>query len=371
MPRRGENIRKRKDGRWEGRYIAGRTPDGKAIYKSVYGYSYAEVKEKLKNIDQQPPKIDVVFSLQGMPVEMICKEWLEDIRVKVKASTRGNYIGHVDTHIIPYFDDMGGNQLTNETANAFIRAKIDSGLSKKTVCDIALILLQIIEFAERKKYIANFDYNDIFIPKASKIQVPVLSVADDNKLVSYCFSHIDHSTAGVLLARYTGIRLGELCALTWRDIDFEAGLLHIRKTLQRIKNTDPNAKSKTKIIIDTPKSACSIRSIPIPDFFLSELKKLKGNQDLDCYILSGTRKYVEPRLFQKRFTKILVLACVMHINIHVLRHTFSTRAIALGFDIKALSEILGHASVKFTLECYVHSSDELKKMYMERQAICS
>ena len=91
----------------------------------------------------------------------------------------------------------------------------------------------------------------------------------------------------------------------------------------------------------------------------------------NCYVLSGTRKYVEPRLFQKRYTKILILACVAYANIHVLRHTFATRAIALGFDIKALSEILGHASVKFTLECYVHSSDELKKMYMERQTICS
>jgi len=370
MPRRGENIRKRKDGRWEGRYIAGRTPDGKAIYKSVYGNSYAEVKEKLKHINQQPPKAEVIFSLQGVPVEMICMEWLEDVRVKIKESTRGNYLGHIEAHIVPYFKKMGSNQLTHETANTFIRAKIDSGLSKKTVYDIALILLQIIEFAERKKYISNFDYNDIFIPKASKTQVSVLSVLDDNKLVSYCFSHIDHSTAGILLARYTGIRLGELCALTWRDIDFEAGLLHIRKTLQRIKDTDLNATSKTKIIIDTPKSACSIRSIPIPDFFLSELKKLKGNQDLDCYVLSGTRKYVEPRLFQKRYTKLLILACVAYANIHVLRHTFATRAIALGFDIKALSEILGHASVKFTLECYVHSSDELKKMYIERQTIC-
>jgi len=373
MPRRGENIRKRNDGRWEARIIAGRTPDGKAQYKYLYARTYAIVKEKQMNYNAktEPPKEEVIFSLQGIPVKMICTEWLEDIRIKVKASTYGNYHGIVDTHIVPYFQNMGSNQLTNDTVNTFTRTKIDSGLAPKTIYDIALILLQIVEFGVRKKYVAQFDFNDIFFPKIQKTQVSVLSATDENKLISYCFAHISHITIGILLARYTGIRLGELCALTWQNIDFDDGVLHITHTLQRIKNTDPNATSKTKIIIDTPKSACSVRSIPIPDFILSELQKLKGSQGLDCYILRGTRKYAEPRLFQKKYKKILALAGVAYAKVHVLRHTFASRAIALGFDIKALSEILGHSSVKFTLERYVHSSDELKKMYMERQAICS
>jgi len=371
MPRRGENIRKRKDGRWERRYIAERTPEGKAVYKSLYGRSYAEVKEKRKgNPSAEPPKTEVVFSLQGIPVKMICSEWLEEIRIQVKPSTYGRYYDDIHSHIIPYFQNTGANQLTSETANAFIRNKFDSGLSAKTIYDIALVLLQVVEFGERKKYIEKFDYNSICLPKVQKKQVTVMSTADESRLISYCLAHVDHNTIGILLARYTGIRLGELCALTWRDIDFNAGLLHITKTLQRIKDTDPATKRKTKIIIDTPKSECSIRSIHIPTFVLEILKQYRGQQDLACYILSGTRKYVEPRLYQKRYTKILKSAGVTYTNIHVLRHTFATRAIELGFDIKALSEILGHASVRFTLERYVHSSDELKKKYMEKQAVC-
>jgi len=370
MPRRGENIRKRKDGRWEARYITRHTLDGKSVYKSVYGSSYAEVKAKRKTSQNaEPKKTEVIFSLQGVPLRMLCAEWLEEIRIKVKASTYGRYYDTVYAHIVPYFENMGANQLTDETFNAFVREKFDSGLSTKTTHDIALVLLQIVEFGERKQFVAKLDYRSICLPKLQTNPVPVLSVADEIKLIPYCISHANHDTIGILIARYTGIRLGELCALTWRDIDFEIGKLHVTKTLQRIKNTDPSIKGKTKIVIDTPKSACSIRSIFIPDFLLAILKQFKGIQDLDCYILSNTKKCVEPRLFQKRYAKILVLAGIAYVNIHVLRHTFATRAIELGFDIKALSEILGHASVRFTLERYVHSSDELKKKYMEKQSV--
>jgi len=372
MPRRGENIRKRKDNRWECRCIVGHTPEGKAVYKSLYGRSYAEVKEKRKKNQgtAESQKTEVIFSLQGIPVQMVCAGWLEEIRIQVKSSTYGRYHDTVHTHIVPYFQNMGANQLTGETVNAFIRNKFDSGLSGKTIYDIVLILLQIVEYGECKQYIRGFDYNNICLPKVQKKQAPVLTVADENRLVSYCFAHVDHNAIGILIARYTGIRLGELCALTWRDIDLEAGQLHITKTLQRIKDTDPATKRKTKVVIDTPKSECSVRSIHIPAFVLELLKQVRGNQRLDCYLLSNTKKYVEPRLYQKRYTKILKSAGIAYANIHVLRHTFATRAIELGFDIKALSEILGHASVRFTLERYVHSSDEMKKKYMEKQVVC-
>jgi len=378
MPRRGENIRKRKDGRWECRCIVGRTPEGKTLYKSLYGRSYTEVKEKRKrNSSTEPQKAEVIFSLQGIPVKMICAEWLEEIRIQVKPSTYGQYLNKVHTHILPYFQLMGANQLTCATVNAFARYLFDhgrmdeaGGLSAKTVYDIVLLVLQIVEFGERKQYIDKFDYNGICLPKIQKKQVLVLSTADENKLVSYCLAHADQDTLGILVARYTGIRLGELCALTWRDIDFEAGKMYITKTLQRIKDTDPNKKRKTKIVIDTPKSECSVRAIHIPAFVLDILKQCRGQQDLDCYVLSDTRKYVEPRLYQKRYAKVLESAGVTYANVHVLRHTFATKAIELGFDIKALSEILGHASVRFTLERYVHSSDEMKKKYMEKQVAC-
>ena len=189
MPRRGENIRKRKDGRWEGRCIAGRTPEGKPLYKSLYGRSYAEVKEKRKmNPVAEPKKAEVMFSLQGIPVKMICAEWLEEIRIQVKPSTYGRYHDIVHTHILLYFQSMGADQLTSDTVNAFIRDKFDSGLSAKTTHDIALLLLQIVELGERKKYLDTFDYNSICLPKVQKKQVPVLSTADENRLIPFCLA---------------------------------------------------------------------------------------------------------------------------------------------------------------------------------------
>ena len=376
MPRRGENIRKRKDGRWEARYIASHAPEGKAIYQSVYGHSYAEVKEKQKNVLIEPPKKpEILFSLHGIPVQMLCTEWLDDV-IGLKSSSYGTYSELIENHIASYFQGMGVEQLTCDTVNGFIRVKCErgridekGGLSDKYVRDMAVLLIQIISFGQRKGYIKGFDYANVQLPKVKNEQVPVLSSADYDRLVTYSLTNIDCDTVGVLLALFTGIRLGELCALIWLDIDFETGVLHITKTLQRIKNTDRNAKTKTKITIGKPKSACSVRSIPIPAFLLEILKQLKDDQSPDCYILSGTLKYVEPRLFQKRYKKILVLALIAYINVHVLRHSFATKAIENGFDVKNLSEILGHSSVRFTLDRYVRGSVEQKRQYMEKMAV--
>jgi integrase len=383
MPRRGENIRKRKDGRWECRAIVGRSPEGKAEYQSIYGCSYAEVKEKKRNIALKPERHNrlanseqiYVFSAQGILVQALCVEWLNDV-IGLKSSSYSAYHGLIHKHIVPYFQGMGAEQLTCDTVNRFIRDKCEGGrldksggLSEKYVRDMALLLLQIICYGQRKGYITGFDYTSIQLPKVKNEQVPVLSTAEHDRLVLYSQTNVNPTTIGILVALFTGIRLGELCALTWRDIEPETGVLHITKTLQRIKDTEDNTKAKTKIIIDTPKSACSMRFIPIPNFLLQILKRFKGNQDIDCYILSGTRKYVEPRLFQKRYKKILELAKVTYVNVHVLRHTFATRAVERGFDIKNLSEILGHSNVRFTLDKYVHGSVAQKKQYMEKMAV--
>ena len=377
MPRRGENIRKRKDGRWEARCIAGRTPEGEAIYQSVYGRSYAEAKEKKRAFqpDKEPKKTVVVFSLQGVPADMLCREWLDDV-IGIKSSSYGTYYELIETHILPYFQNTGTNQLDCDAVNDFIRDKCErgridetGGLSDKYVRDMALLLLQIISYGERKGYIKGFDYASVQLPKTKNSEKPVLSSTEHDRLVAYALANIDADTVGILLALFTGIRLGELSALTWKSLDLETGVLYVRKTLQRIKNADRNATSKTRIIIDTPKSACSLRSIPLPDFLLQILKPMKGSQEPDWYVLSGMWKYVEPRAFQKRYKRTMELAGVAYVNFHTLRHTFATRAIERGFDVKNLSEILGHSSVRFTLDTYVHGSIEQKKQCIEKMAV--
>ena len=181
---------------------------------------------------------------------------------------------------------------------------------------------------------------------------------------------LDHKRLGVLLAFYAGVRLGELCALQWSDIDFSTGILHISKTLQRIKDTDPTSARKTKMVIDVPKSNSSIREIPLPAFLLCLLKQWSKGQPSTSYVLSGKAKYIDPRVYQDNFKAYLKLAKIPVYNFHASRHTFATRAKDNQMDDKTLSELLGHSSVRFTLETYVRSTIDTKRASMERYAAC-
>jgi len=235
---------------------------------------------------------------------------------------------------------------------------------------IAIVLKAIIQYGTENQYLSGVT-TKFKLPKLPVRLLKVLSGQEQNRLVNHVTASLDLIGVSILICLYTGIRVGELCALLWSDIDFETVVLRITKTLQRIKNTDENATTKTKIVIDTPKSTKSVREIPIPLFLFHILKQYEGKYNPSAYVLTGSQKYMEPRTFDRKFKKVLLKAEMDAINCHALRHTFATRAIEKGFDIKSLSEILGHSSVRFTLERYVHSSPELKKSHMEKLALCS
>ena len=371
MPRRGENIHKRKDGRWEARYIDFRRSDGKAHYKSVYAPSYTEVKAKMNKL-KAVPKAQRQTSL--VTAEQLFLIWLDDKRIQVKESTHASYHQVIHGHLVPYFHGLNSDQLTNEKVNQFVKDKLQNGrldgkggLSPKRVCDLLSILLQIVQYGEKKGAIVGFDY-DITRPKAEWGELAVLAHDEQERLMNSLKSDLDHKKLGVLIAFYAGVRLGELCALQWSDIDFQTGILHIKKTLQRIKDTDPNSPKKTKMVIDVPKSKKSIREIPLTTYLLCLLKQWKGEQPSTNYVLSGKAKYIDPRVLQDNFKEYLKLAQVKLTKFHTLRHTFATRAKEQQFDDKSLSELLGHSSVRFTLERYVHSSIDTKRASMERYA---
>jgi integrase len=197
-----------------------------------------------------------------------------------------------------------------------------------------------------------------------------LALEEQNRLLDHAKAGLDHKKLGVMIALYTGIRLGELCAMQWSDINFSEGILSITKTLQRIKDTGPNSTAKTKMVIDAPKSRKSIRDIPLPEYLLCLLKQWEKGQPGTNYVLSGKEKYVDPRVYHDDFRNYLKQAEVKGYTIHSLRHTFATNAVERGFDVKNLSEILGHSSVRFTLEQYVHGSMDTKRASMERYAAC-
>jgi len=372
MPRRGENIHKRKDGRWEGRYIDRYKPGGQAHYKSVYARSYAEVKIKLIKAKAVPNTQRQLTSLVSMG--QLSLLWLDDKKIQIKESSYARYYQVIHGHILPYFKGAEASRISNSMVNQFVKDKLShgridgtGGLSNKSVSDILTILLQIIQCGEKKQYILKFDY-DINRPKREYTEPAILSQSEQDKLLQYAKANLDHKKLGVLLALYTGVRLGELCALTWNDIDFTTGTLHITKTLQRIKDTDPNSSKKTKMVITPPKSQKSIREIPLPAFLLCTLEKFR--RQCEIYILSGTSKYIDPRAYQDKFKQYLKGAGVEAVSFHALRHTFATRAIENNFDYKSLSELLGHSTVRFTMERYVHSSREIKRANMEKFAVC-
>lgn len=198
----------------------------------------------------------------------------------------------------------------------------------------------------------------------------VLSVKEQDALVRVLLDEMDLFKFGVLLSLYTGIRIGELCALQWEDIDIPSSILKVRKTMQRIQETARGASRKTKVIITEPKSKCSLREIPLPSFLVAFAIRFKSQAE--TYVLSaGKNKYIEPRTMQNHFKKYIRLAGIDSANYHALRHTFATRCVELGFEIKTLSEILGHANVNITLNRYVHSSLKLKYDNMNKLALSS
>ena len=363
MSKRGENIRKRKDGRWEARLIDFYKENGKAHYKSLYGKTYTEAKRKVKTYEKSSVK---KVATTKKDINEVCEEWLDRAKMRLKESSYARYYIIVHTHILPYFKNYAVSAVTRETVERFIDYKLQK-LSAKTVHDITSVLIQTLKYAERNRYIIDFNYN-IDMPKIQTKEFDMLNYADEQKLNEYIRKNLTPENFGVLLTKTIGLRIGEPCALQRQDFDFEAGVVYINKTLQRVKNLDENATTKTKLIITTPKSQKSKRVIPLPESIISIAKKLYENENPEIYILTGTTNYIEPRVYQAKFKKLLESAGVRQINFHSLRHLFATRAIENGFDIKSLSEILGHSSVKFTLERYVHSSLELKRTHINRMA---
>lgn len=361
MPKRGENIRKRKDGRWEARIV---TESGKL--KSIYAQSYYEVKNKLK----QSQDINTQKSAKNsFTFEEVCKNWIKENEIKNKKSTIAKYTAICKKHLYPYFSQIKINDIDRNKINSFILFKTHQGkLQSKTVYDICAVLLQIIRYAVNQGYIQEFN-RDVTMPTVQKKELEVLTLSEQEKLVKTIKRQITNENIGILLSLYAGLRLGEICALQWKDIDFDTEIISITKTMQRI--AVENSETKTVVIIDTPKSQKSIRKIPIPYFLLRELKKLSKHCSKESYILtSSENRYIEPRAYQYKFKKYLKDAQIPNINFHALRHTFATRAIEQGMDVKSLSEILGHSTVNFTLERYVHPSFNLKKQNIEKLAVC-
>lgn len=376
MPRRGENIYKRKDGRWEGRYIKGHNINGKAQYGYVYGRTYSEVKQSLRNSQSRIHNSDSSTTKTSVSYESVLISWLESQRLNIKESTYARYHQIVYTHLIPDIGSVRIERLSTKLIENYLAQLIEygrldgtGGLSSKTTGDILAIIKATVEYAEYNNYPLQCKLDKVNI-KQHKEEMRVLSVEEQQKLTLILLKDTDLIKFGVLLSLYTGIRIGELCALKWGNLSIADGVLSVRETMQRIKDTSNHSVSKTKIVITEPKSKCSVRDIPLPEFIISIAKGFQSSDS--SYVLTGEKnRYVEPRTMQNRFKSLLRESEISDANYHALRHTFATRCIEVGFELKTLSEILGHSNVNITLNRYVHSSLDLKKENMSKVACVS
>lgn len=291
---------------------------------------------------------------------VVTEEWLKYKKNTVKKSTYYNYSYSVEKYLYPKFADQDITQIKDY--NDFIE-KLTDTLAPKTVRDIITKLKEIINFYE-EEHNTKLNIKKMSLPKMNKKEIQILSNKEKQKLEKYCIEQNSLKSLGILICLNTGLRIGEVCALRWENIDFESKKIHIEKTIERIYSKEEN---KTMVIIDTPKSITSVRTIPINSKLYNILKQIRGKSKKTDFVLAGSSEhYVEPRNYQYHFKEILKRSKVKKYKFHTLRHTFATNCIEAGMDIKSLSEILGHADVSITLNIYVHSSDKAKRKYLEK-----
>ena len=364
MSRKGENIFKRKDGRWEGRYISGRKPDGRAKYTSIYGKSYREVKSLVEK--RRGGKIQILPP-RTFTIKLLMETWLSTRKILVKESSFQRYESLINRHIIPHlggilFSSLTAEVLTNYVQMLLKNGRVDNngGLSEKSVCDIMCILFSAIRYAGKLYSYSVEHLFDVKLPTVEGKRIDTLGNIECEMLTRCVLDDFDVYGLGYLLALYLGLRLGEVCGLMWSDLNSTEHLLTVNRTAARLR-----IGNHTQLTVQTPKTENSVRTIPVPVDLLALLLRLKSNSSSNTFILTGSKtKPLEPRTLQAHLKRFLKDHGLRDIHFHTLRHTFATRCIEYGYDLKTLSEILGHKNEKTTMR-YVHPSMQHKRKVIE------
>lgn len=360
MARHGENIRKRSDGRWEGRYKSFDEKSHKTVYRSVYGRSYEEVKEKQSRL-----RLGISIVQEdgnagtGLIFAQMAEQWLTEISDKRKYSTCVKYEMVYRTHLAETVGNCqicadGIPEIQTKISDHLSEAELSESMRKSVYC----VANQTLDFANRN-YSSAVPLLERPQTKNRKKPIPALSRTEQARLFTYLNAESDKFQVAVLLCLHAGLRLGELCALKWTDLDFQDRTLTVNRTLQRI--AVKGHETRTILLETAPKSESSRRVVPLAKEMMDLLMQLREDMP---YVFGG-EKPLEPRTMQYRFKKILQESGVDERKFHILRHTFATNCVENGMDIKSLSEILGHSDVKITLNLYVHPTMDSKRKQMD------
>lgn len=294
------------------------------------------------------------------------EEWLKFKKPQIKESTYFNYKQKIKSKLMEELGEMTLEELLKFDFNNFIENLLEE-LSEKTVKDLVVVLKQILGFLE-KKYEINFKLDLITSPKLRQKKIEIFEDYERRRLEQYCLDYEKTRGLGILISLYSGLRIGEVCALKWKNIDMRRRIIIIDHTIQRIYID----KKDSKIIYTSPKTSKSIRIIPIAKVVLQKLKELYDEKQYskEAFILTGDEvRPMEPILYRYTYKKILNKIGIKFKKYHVLRHTFATRCVKIGMDTKSLSEILGHSNVSITLNLYVHPSMATKNKYINKLCI--
>lgn len=369
MARHGENIYKRKDGRYEGRYVIGKTDSGRTRFGYVYGYQYAEVKKELllKKAEQAQSCLQ-----DNGDCTILLGEWLRgwmqsELLGSVKPSSYQTYVNLINRYLIPPLGKEKVSSISPTMINDWIEKMADFGLSHSTIKGAYRLLSAAMRYALDEGLIRKNPCRKIRVQCPEQKEQRVLTRAEQERIRNASAA----CDLPMLLSLYTGMRLGEVCALKWSDVDWEQKTITIRRTVQRIvRSRNCETREKTMLMIGAPKSVRSHRVIPVPDFVLMQMKELMEKEAFSSYIFSASDKAAEPRTIQRRVGRFMKKLGITGVHFHTLRHSFATRLLELGVDIKTVSVLLGHGSVRTTLDFYAHSLIEQQRNAMELLAAC-
>ena len=369
MCRHGENIYRRKDGRYEGRYVIGKTAEGKTRFGYVYGYQYMEVRNRLAE-----HKAVLVRPLTEPPARcrITLREWMmhwmeNEMLGSIKASSYQTYLTQINKHILPELGGLYLTQLTPALAYEFTENMYAAGLSASTVKGVFRLLSAALRFALDEGVIRKNPCRKLKIRQGEQVEQRVLSRSEQEKVR---LAADERGDLPVLLSLYTGMRLGEVSALKWSDIDWEKKTITVRRTAQRVAQGRNERGRKKLLILGSPKSRRSHRVLPAPDFLLAKLKNLMAAGPAGEFVFSASAHAAEPRTLQRRFSRFMEAVGLTDVHFHTLRHSFATRLLELGVDIQTVSALLGHGSARTTLDFYGHSLPDQRRQAVVLLAAC-
>jgi integrase len=282
-----------------------------------------------------------------------------------KKSSFSAYMLLIENHLLPAFDDK--YDIEEQDVQAFVLQKLADGLNQKTIKDILIVLKMVLKFGSKNKLFEYLPFDIQFPTEREKHEIEVLSKNNQKRIMNYVQENFTFKNLGVYICLSTGIRIGEVCALTWEDIDTENGIIYVRKNIQRIYIIENNSRH-TELLLDTPKTKNSIRDIPMTKDLLKMLKPLKKILNNNYFVLTNEAKPTEPRTYRNYYKKLMENLKIPELKFHGLRHSFATRCIEGNCDYKTVSVILGHSNISTTLNLYVHPNLEQKKKCIEQMS---